>query len=93
VVIGGANAVRLASLPELEVIGTVVVSPAVDVMHVLVRLKRAPDLLLHDVAVVEHPLAVDANPEVAVAASWNDRAFWMATDAPFAVLPDRLAVM
>jgi hypothetical protein len=59
-------AARLVGDPQLEVLWTVVVAYAVDVVDALVRQERAAKHPLHDVAMLADGPAVDVEPAVPV---------------------------
>ena len=61
--VNAPDACRLWSYPQLQVLGAVVVSDAVAVMHVLARQEIASQHLLHDQDVLEHVTPV-AGPRV-----------------------------
>jgi hypothetical protein len=56
---------RLASHPKFKILRSVVASIAVEVMHVLIRVERAPEYLRHHDPVLEIGL-VDAGPHANV---------------------------
>ena len=60
-----ANTARLRSYPELEILRSIVILPAVEVMDRLVRQEIATDLLLHHEDVFEHVRALRSSSWVA----------------------------
>lgn len=59
VVIGGAHALDLLRLPQLEILEPIVGSIAVLVVDVLVRFELAAEAALHHEAVLEWPCAAE----------------------------------
>jgi len=61
--------ILLRHLPQLQILWPIIVTLTVAVMHTLMRLQSAAELLFHDEAVLEYPLALVLDLDVSAAVS------------------------
>lgn len=80
--IGDANPLWLAhGKPQLKILIAVISAVPINVMNIFARKERSLQSLLHNMAMLKHPLVrLQANPNIAILCEVLARSFWLAVN-------------